>query len=110
MKTTKLFLAALTVNYLTKYAQAQPWTEGTCNLWQVCANHADMEAGSFPDTPCANGADVSLPQFVMDGDKGGYTPQVMNSLGASNMKTACPFYPSDQPLCCNSDTAQIMGK
>jgi len=67
----------------------------------VCANHGDLTPGTFPTTGCANGSNVTYPVFV----EGGYAPQPMNSLGANNMKTACPFFDPSEPLCCNSDTA-----
>ena len=87
--------------------------DGSCNLYQVCSNHVDYTVGTYPDgdyatggTCAGDGSDVTYPVFV----DGGYPPEVMNTYGAGLMATACPFYDLSLPLCCNSDTAAIMGK
>ena len=94
-----------------------PVPPGACNVWQVCQNHSTLTQGTAPDTACQDAHEVTIPVFVgyVDDTTGefvasGYEPSKMNSLGTSNLATACPFYDADELLCCNSDTASIMGK
>lgn len=92
-----------------------PVPPGACNVWQVCQNHSTLTQGTAPDTACQDAHEVTIPVFVgyVDDTTGefvasGYEPSKMNSLGTSNLATACPFYDADELLCCNSDTASIM--
>ena len=80
----------------------------TCNVWQVCLDNEDSMPWDPPKFPCTDGSKVTVP--IMN-DTFVFAPVPMPSLGITNLKTACPFYTDpDQALCCNSDTAAIMGK
>ena len=80
--------------------------QNTCNLWQVCAEHSDLTPGTNPEGFCADPHEVTLPVFV----EGGFAPTPMGEDYIKTLQAACPFYEEDTPLCCNSDTASIMGK
>ena len=74
-----------------------------CNLWQVCENHSDLEPGTSPTTDCADPSKVTIPVFTS------FDPApITTPTGQANIATACPFYETDTPLCCNGDTAAIM--
>ena len=81
-------------------------TEKTCNLWQVCLNHEELqyEGGAEITTACSNGADVTVPYFTE------FAPSPMSSLGISDLASACPYLDPTDDMCCSSDTAAIMGK
>ena len=99
----KMLLSSLGITTLVKAA------DKTCNLWQVCSEHSDLSPGDYPTTRCQNGGEVVIPTFV----KGGFAPQPMASIGTGDMEQACPFFEDENPggdLCCNPDTARIMGK
>ena len=88
--------------------------EGKCNLYQVCQDHSDLEYGTFPTTPCTDGSAVTYPLFNDTGFDNAtvtsFPPQVMSAAGWGDLSSACPFYTKEDKLCCNSDTAKIMGK
>ena len=105
MNTSMASLRKLVLLGLVSFAgltQAQ----NTCNLWQVCAEHSDLTPGTLPTGLCYDAHEVTLPVFV----EGGFAPTPMSAFGTSSLSSACPFYDPETPLCCNSDTAAIMGK
>ena len=76
--------------------------DATCNLVQYCVGHTGPNQGK-----CDNPAEVTVPEFADPM----FAPAVMtDSTGIASFANACPFLDPTQPYCCNSDTAQIMGK
>lgn len=76
--------------------------DNTCNLLQYCVGHDGPNQGK-----CDNPGAVTVPYFV----EGGFAPEpITDSTGVSSFAAACPFLDPTTPQCCNSDTAQIMGK
>ena len=102
------FLTAMTTKAQDLVPLSEPMNadELTCNVWQVCNSNKDATPENPPTLPCLDGSDVTVPVFI----EGNFAPVPMDTLGIQNLKTACPFYDADEPLCCNSDTAAIMGK
>ena len=61
----------------------------------------------MPTGKCDDASLVTVPVFPT----GGFEPApITDPTGVPSLGTACPFLDATQPLCCNSDTAQIMGK
>ncbi len=114
LKSALLNLVILQITFMAFTSNAASDDDGQCNLYQVCSVHSDLQYGEFPTTPCYNGADVTYPLFNNTNDEEAtvtsFPPQVMNDIGWSDLQSACPFYTRDDKLCCNSDTAKIMGK
>ena len=113
MKAVPLMMALVTNSVYAGNCKAQtPSRENTCNLWQVCASNIGKCPGhrwTSRDT-CDDASAVSIPEFI----ENGYPPVVMgsltNTLGTDALATSCPYIDLTQPLCCNQDNAQIMGK
>ena len=106
-------------------AESVSAADATCNLWQTCNIHSSIkpdDSGVQPaiTTKCTDGGDVTYPFFCkgddwQEGDPDDekcypWAPQKMGDVGLSDLNTACPFYDDDELLCCNPDTAAIMGK
>ena len=61
----------------------------------------------MPKGKCADASKVTVPVFPT----GGFPPApITDRDGVASFGNACPFLDAADPLCCNSDTAQIMGK
>ena len=102
----KALISSLAIMQLvTVPAMAQ---DATCNLWQVCSNHGDdTPEGTSPTTDCEDPSDVTVPVFV----SGNFAPgPITLQKGINDLASACPFLDPTDNLCCNSDTATIMGK
>ena len=110
-KAVSNLILGTSLSFLTQEAEA---ADKTCNLWQTCADHSDCypidgdgKTLKMPAGQCADASKVTVPVFPT----GGFEPApITDPIGKSSFSTSCPFLDPDQPLCCNSDTAQIMGK
>ena len=111
-KTISNLLAATSLSLIAQQTKAAD--SNTCNLWQVCASHPDAypidgdgKTKKMPSGKCADASKVTVPVFPT----GGFPPApITDRDGVSSFSNACPFLDPATPLCCNSDTAQIMGK
>ena len=68
LKTALVNIVILQMTFMAITSNAAE-DEGQCNLYQVCSIHSDLEYGTFPTTPCFDGADVTYPLFNNTGDE-----------------------------------------
>ena len=82
------------------YVPPKPLPGQTCILRQECLDRPEDK--NMSDSTCPSTSKINNPQIVYFEPKPLYRPD--------NLKLVCPYIDGTQPVCCNDDQVELMGK